>query len=69
MHIDHIETPYRLAVPLPTALSARTVGHTGRFEDCRKFGTGYHIRAGGGLPLVLGTQTSIWESNIKMYVR
>jgi len=69
MHIDHIETPFRLAVPLPTALSASTVGRTGRFGDCPKFGTGYHIRAGGGFPLVLGTQTSRWEGNIKMNVR
>jgi len=58
MPIDHIETPYRLAVPLPTTLSASTVGLTGRFGDYPKFGTGYDIRAGGGLPLVLGKQTS-----------
>jgi len=69
MHIDHVETPYRVALPLLTALSANAIGRTGRFGDCPKLGTEHHIRAGGGLPFVLGTQTSRWQDNIKMNVR
>jgi len=49
MLIDHIETPYRLAVALLTALSASTVGRSGRFGDCPKFGTGITTERAVGL--------------------
>ena len=50
-HIDHVGTPYRLAVPLLTALLASTVGRTGRFGYCPKLGTGHHFERAVGFLL------------------